>query len=62
MKAATFARTALSGAGLTSAAVSAAFGQQVARVEDQNLEAVVVTNTRLNLNLLPEKILERRPR
>lgn len=56
--AATIARTALSGAGITSAAVSAAFGQQVARVDEPSLESVVVTDTRLDLNLLPEKILD----
>jgi catecholate siderophore receptor len=58
MKAAMLARTALSTAGFTSAAISAAFGQQVVADEDKNLESVVVTDTRLNLTLLPAKILD----
>jgi catecholate siderophore receptor len=56
MKAANLARTALSSAGLTTAAVSAAFGQQVAA--NSGIETVVVTDSRLNLDLLPGKILD----
>src|SRR6185312_10066961 len=56
----TFARAALgvSSASLTSAAaISAAFGQQVA-ASDQRIETVTVTDQRLTVSLLPEKLLD----
>src|ERR1700744_2080689 len=56
MKARTISRTALSGAGLTTATLSAAFGQAV--VSDKGIEAVVVTDQRTNFDLIPEKILD----
>src|SRR5215469_8022071 len=47
----------LSGAGLTSAAaISAAFGQEVAA--NDRIETVTVTDQRLTVNLLPEKLLD----
>jgi catecholate siderophore receptor len=57
MKAASLARTALSGAGLSSAAFSAALGQDVA-ANDRPVETVVVTDSKLNLDLVPGKILD----
>lgn len=56
----TLTRAALgvSSAGLTSAAaLSAAFGQQVA-ASDQRVETVIVTDQRLTVGLLPEKLLD----
>ena len=58
----TLSRAALgvSSAGFTSAAaISAAFGQQVA-ANDQSgtLETVTVTDQRLTIGLLPEKLLD----
>ena len=56
----TLTRAALgvSSAGLTSAAaITAAFGQQVA-ASDQKTETVTVTDQRLTVGLLPEKLLD----
>src|SRR5271155_3837246 len=57
MKAAAIARTAVSSAGFTSAAISAALGQTLA-ANDRDVETVVVTEQRTDFSLLPAKILD----
>src|SRR5215469_3634915 len=61
MASVTFARTTLklSSAGLTSAAaISAAFGQEVAANDQIKTETVTVTDRRLTVSLLPEKLID----
>ena len=55
----THAALGLSSAGLTSAAaISAAFGQQVAASDQSNVETVTVTDQRVSIGVVPEKILD----